>query len=141
MRLRALAVILSFVTSVWTIGAGYYATRLFGTGLAMGSLGSVALILIGVFLLVDTAACLIGISKAFYIGAVLSALILLELVASYVLSGVPPSAGDPSGFVRTLGFDVSVPLAVITALVDGFAGRRRRRIAEENHPLNLPVFG
>ena len=88
-------------------------------------------ILLGVLLLVDSALCLLERWIAFLLGALLSAttivLVLLhlsELGGSYL--------------------EVSAVLTVLSLaalILDVKAAISQPKLSEENHPLNLPVFG
>lgn len=88
-------------------------------------------ILLGVLLLVDSTLCLLGRWIAFLLGALLSAttivLVLLhlsELGRSYL--------------------EVSTVLTVLSLaalILDVKAAISQPKLSEENHPLNLPVFG
>jgi len=88
---------------------------------------------LGVILVIDSLVCYLGWTKAFYASAVLSALGILDVVAA---------GPSPSGPEFALGaFLFSVSLGLLTIALDIVAARRRTFVPEENHPLNLPVFG
>ncbi len=89
------------------------------------------LLVVGVLLLVDGALCLVDRWPAFLIGGVLS------LAAVFIAAAQWNRVGGlgPEDIVITAALGVLALALDLKALVS------RRPVSEENHPLNLPVFG
>ena len=86
------------------------------------------LLALGVILLLDSVACYVGWTEALYASAALSFLIVLDIA----IGGAQ---------FATAGFAGSLLLGLLTMALDILAARRKLFIPEEDHPLNLPVFG
>ena len=94
----------------------------------ISGLQNLALIALGVVLLLDSIACYVGWTEAMYASAAVSLLIVLDIA----IEGVQ---------LASLAFAGSLLLGVVAIAVDILAARRKLFIPEEDHPLNLPVFG
>ena len=92
----------------------------------VGTSIDVAMLVMAVLLILDSALCLWGVSVAFYVSALMAVVMLV-----FVPGGI-----QPAGL-----FLVSLLLAVATVGLDAIAARSRDYINERDHPLNLPVFG
>jgi hypothetical protein len=141
LKLRTAAAALSIVNGVWSITVGAYWNQVFGYGQGgVSCLGSCIpfgadhiVLVLGVVLLVDSLVCFLAFSRAFYVSAIVSVLILLLVLVSVA----PPSqiwANHPT-------IPATLLLGIATAVLDVVAARRKTYVSEENHPLNLPVFG
>lgn len=86
------------------------------------------LLVVAAILVIDAVICFIGFSVGFIVGAVLSVAIVGLVGAQW-------------GTFGNLGSSLSVALSTIAILLDLISMRSKRRIPEESHPLNLPVFG
>ncbi len=86
------------------------------------------LLVVAIILIIDAGVCFIGFKAGFTIGAILSA-------ATIVL------VGAQWGRFGNFGASVSVALSIIALVLDFISSRSGKRIPEESHPLNLPVFG
>ena len=86
------------------------------------------LLALGVLLLIDAVVCFVGIWLAFPIGALLSFLMLPLVALEWNALG-------------TMYSSISIGVAVAAMISDGFAAVSRTKLPEQNHPLNLPVFG
>ncbi len=131
MRLRSAATAITLVNGVWAIAAGAYWSRIFTfVPNVSGPLSSenVILLALGVILLLDSIACYMGWTEALYASAALSLLIVLDIAIGGVQFASPMFAG-------------SLLLGLLAIAVDILAARRKLFIPEEDHPLNLPVFG
>ncbi|MDA4112931.1 MAG: hypothetical protein OK474_02690 [Thaumarchaeota archaeon] len=84
-------------------------------------------------MLVDSLVCFLAFSRAFYISALLSV-----IVAFLVLVSVAASWQTWTSYPAT---PASILLGLATVVLDIIAARRKTYVSEENHPLNLPVFG
>lgn len=125
--IRTVAALVSLGTSLYGMAvAGYWDSIVH---LAVGIAGpNIILVTAGVILLLDSVVCFFGFTNAFYVSAVLSAVIILLEVAQSI-----PLAGT--------AFVVGAILCVVTIGLDILGARRKSVVSEENHPLNLPVFG
>jgi hypothetical protein len=86
----------------------------------------VVMLVSGVFLLVASLTCLYGIFYSFYLSAFLSGLIL---VFSVVAGGSMP-------------YFVLLDMVSLASLVSSIVVlKKRSKLPEQAHPLNLPVFG
>lgn len=136
---RTLAVAVSLVNAVWSILAGIFWRPIFqppscpGDGgvyigiCALPQYSDYVVLALGIVLLIGGLVCITGWSIAFYATAVLSVVVL--------------AAESLSGVQLGWGILVSAALAIVTIVADVIAARTKSSVAEENHPLNLPVFG
>jgi hypothetical protein len=126
---KTIAALVSIINGAWTVIAGYYWNKLLDVPTYSGPVGHNLIVeVVGIILLLDSLVCLLGTSRAFYASAIVSVIAL----ALEVLGGAQ---------VTTAGFIFSLVLALATLGLDVMAARKRTMIAEEDHPLNLPVFG
>lgn len=91
------------------------------------SLWLLAVPYLGVLLVVDSLACFAGLRAGFAAGAALSL-----LMAGAVVLG--PGAGDAQ-------WAVLAAASFLALAANALAYASRKTIAEQAHPLNLPVFG
>jgi hypothetical protein len=142
LKLRTVAAALSLVNGAWSITVGAYWNQIFGAELGsdLGCAGSCSLfgvahivLVLGVILLVDSLVCFLAFSRAFYVSALLSGVVLFLVLVS-VAAGWHLWASYPSA-------PFSIVLGIVTIVLDVVAARRKTYVSEENHPLNLPVFG
>ncbi len=84
-----------------------------------------------VVLMVDSLACLIAPRKAFYASALLGA----------VLAALIGYGGVYSGTLFDVSVIVGLVLAALTVVLGLAAARSRGSVSEQQHPMNLPVFG
>lgn len=144
MKLRTVAAALSLINGIWIIAIGAFWNQLFGLELGDVSCGGSCslfgvdhiVLLLGVVLLIDSLVCFLAFSKAFYASAALSALVLL-LVLFSVWAGI----SSMQAWINYPAIPASILLGIVTVAVDVIAARRKTYVSEENHPLNLPVFG
>ena len=108
---------LGVITGLWGFVAAYS-----GIG---GKFGILPLA-VAVLLAVASFFCMVGPRVAFYGVAVIS----LLLGASMVLGASPNYIGA-----------ATIVLAIVTFALALVAARRRIRVSEQSHPMNLPVFG
>ena len=127
-RTKRLAAGFSLATGAWGVGLGVYLARFLANGGPAASVSSVyyPIVAVGTILILDSTLCFIGFSSAFYGSAALALLMI-----AFVPGGIQPSEA----------FLVSILLVVATIALDLVAATRREYIPEEDHPLNLPVFG
>lgn len=140
MKLRTAVSAISLVNGAWIIYAGWLwrGTFFFPIPTPEGSPEIATsmnpeLLGLGVVLILVSLVCFLDWTKAFYASAVLSALGILDIVAA---GPSPGSAEFEVGAVL-----LSVSLGVLTIALDVAAARRKTFVPEEDHPLNLPVFG
>jgi len=124
---RVVAAAVSLVNGVWGVVAGLYSTRMFGVDLSKGG-GELWILIVAVLLILDSLICFVGFRTALYGSAALSILLLLDII----LFGAA---------IASAAFAASALLGLITVVLDIVTIRRRSGVSEENHPLNLPVFG
>ena len=124
---RVVAAVVSLLNGAWGIVAGVYSNQLFGSQLSKAG-GDIWIPIVSVLLVLDSVACLAGLRTAFYVSAALSIL----LIADFLLFGAA---------LASTAFVASAILGLVTIVMDAFAVRHRELVSEENHPLNLPVFG
>jgi hypothetical protein len=126
---KTIAALVSIVNGVWVIVAGTYWYSLFGAQCHLSACGgNLALIGLGAILLLDSVVCLIGLSRAFYVSAGISVIVVF-VDATFSIQ------------FSSAGFIVTCALALVTIALDLVAASRKKVIAEADHPLNLPVFG
>jgi hypothetical protein len=127
---RTVAASVSVINGIWGIIAGVYWKVLFQSSGVGNILPPTNFVIVGiaVLLVLDSVICLVGISKAFYASAVIS----LAMVGAEFAMG---------GGLDTTGAIVALPLMVVTVAMDIVGATRKQYVSEENHPLNLPVFG
>jgi hypothetical protein len=89
------------------------------------------LLVVGILLLVDGLVCVIERWPAFLVGIILSLITIVEVAINWGKVG----GGGPDFLVG------SAVIAVVAIALNAKALVSRPPIAEENHPLNLPVFG
>ncbi len=132
MRLRSAVSAVTLVNGLWSVAAGAYWSRIFEfvNPPIQTSLGSenIFLIVLGAILLLDSIACYVGWTEALYASAAVSLLIVLDIAIGRVQFASPAFAG-------------SLILGLVVIALDILAARRKLFIPEEDHPLNLPVFG
>ena len=120
---RNLAAAVGIVYGAW----GLY-TSLYWPGVpAASEVGGLEILVVSVLLILASAVCFVGFRLAFYF----SAAVAVILLARFLLSGL----------FGTAALDVAVVLCIATIALDVLGARHRAVVAEENHPLNLPVFG
>jgi hypothetical protein len=140
MKVRTAASVVGLVNGAWMIYAGWFWGRTFFFPIPIpAGVSEIAtavnpeLLGLGVILVLDSLVCFLNWTKAFYASAFLSVLGILIVVA------VGPS---PNGPEFVLGaFLVSVSLGMLTIALNVVAARSRTFVPEQDHPLNLPVFG
>lgn len=140
MKLRTVASAISLIDGAWLIYAGWFWSRTFFfpvptpvTSVSSLPFSNWLLLGLGVVLLLDSLVSLLNWSVAFYVSAVLAVLAVLEVV---VAGPSPAGAQFEAGAVL-----LSVLLGALTIALDVLAARRKSFVPEEDHPLNLPVFG
>ncbi len=119
----AVAVAVGVVNGAWAAVAGVYWTQFFG---APGG-PNAALVALGLLILISSVASLIGPPDALYAPAAFS---LIEILGIAVF-------GTDTG----ADFAISALLAAATIALAFFGTRKKTFVPEEDHPLNLPVFG
>lgn len=125
--IRKIAAVVSLVNGAWGAVVGLFWVSIFpSTPHQTGAGADYAMLALGVVLLLVSVACFTGFSGLFYVSALLSVVMLV-----FVPGGV--RLGEL--FLASLG------LAVTTIALDAVAANSREYIPEQNHPLNLPVFG
>lgn len=124
-RLRTVAATVSLVEGAWGLvlafGGGALSEIPRSTGWSETALAAIVIVLV-----IDSLVCVVGLAWAFYVSALLSVVAL------------PFIPGGPGLGALFLG---SLLLALVTVILDVVAARRKEFISEQNHPLNLPVFG
>ncbi len=124
---RIVAAVVSLLNGVWGVVAGIYPKQVFGVQSLTGS-GDFWLLAVGALLVLGSMACFVGLQTAYYVSAALAILLVVDML----LFGAP---------ISDLGFILSALFGLITVVLDLIATRRKPIVSEENHPLNLPVFG
>jgi hypothetical protein len=130
LKLKTVASAVSLVNGAWLVAAGAYWLQVFSfpqLGLGPQSENWIVLAL-GVILALDSAFCYLGWVEALYASAAISALGVMGIA----IGGVE---------LTTLAFAFSALIGLLTIALDILAARRKVFIPEEDHPLNLPVFG
>lgn len=130
--IRTIAAAVGIVNGIWGIVAGFYWKVLFqpppaGISVLLPAT-NLAMVAVGIVLTLVSFVCLIGPAVTFY-GSV---------IASLAMVGVEFVTGAG---LDTTGFIVSLILMVATIVLGMVAATRKQHVSEENHPLNLPVFG
>jgi len=140
LRLRTVAAAVSLANGVWLVYAGWlWLETFFFPVVSPSGARQVAtstnpeLLVLGVVLLLVSFVCCLGWTTAFYASAILSALGILDVVAA----GPSPA----SLYFEPVAVLLSVSLGALAIALDVVAARRRAFVPEEDHPLNLPVFG
>ena len=128
MKEQSVAAAVSLVNGVWTAAAGAYWSHAFGASTRLNTGENPILLVLGVLILLDSLVCFLGPLEAFYASAALSFVSIVG-IASW---GAPLASG---------GFLVSAILAAATIGLTIQGARRKTVVPEEDHPLNLPVFG
>ena len=129
MGIRTAAALVSAVNAGWLLVVGTFWSDLTGVRcLADGCGNEPAIQALGVVVLAVSLVCFLGFAKAFYGSAGLSALAIV-VFAFY------------SGKLEDLAFAVTIVLGIAAVAVDVVAASRKPVVDEQNHPLNLPVFG
>jgi hypothetical protein len=125
---RTVASAVSLADGAWGIVLGaYLAGAYLQTDVSTGSAAVYyPIVIVGAILILDSMLCFLGFTSAFYLSAILAVAML---------------AFEPGGFGLNSLFISSILLAIVTVSLDAFAATRKKYVAEENHPLNLPVFG
>jgi hypothetical protein len=128
LNLKTAAAVAGLLDGIWTTAAGAYWGMFFGiSGGAHGG-ENIILLALGIVLLIDSLVCFTGVLEAFYASAVLALVVVLGILSW----GAHP---------ESIGFIGSILLAAITIVMDAAGARRKTSFTEEDHPLNLPVFG
>ena len=127
MRVATIAVIVSIVDAIWGIAVGVAPSQTIQRSLVAP--WDWLVIALAVLLLVGALISLTGIPAAFYASAALAVLVVIAVVVS-----------ERAALADT-GILVTVVLGAAAVAADVLAVRMRPQISEENHPLNLPVFG
>jgi uncharacterized membrane protein len=143
LKLRTVAAALSLINGIWIIAVGAYWNQLFSlelgditcAGSCLFGVDHIVLVL-GAILLVDSLVCFLAFSRAFYISAALSVLVLF-----FVLFSVWAAILSIQAWENYPAIPVSILLGIATMVLDVIAANRKTYVSEENHPLNLPVFG
>ena len=128
MKLKTVAAALSLVDGLWTVVAGAEWRQIFGIYMRSHVSDNLILMALGVVLVIDALVCFRGVLEAFYVSVVLAVIAVVGMLSWGVQVG-------NGGFLLTL------VLAAATIVVDLLAARRKTWVPEEDHPLNLPVFG
>jgi hypothetical protein len=123
LKLRTVAAAVGVINGAWAAGAAVYWSQLFGVSGGPNP----ALAALGLLIAFSSLAGLIGPPDALY-GPI--AFSLVEIL------GIAAFATDVGS-----AFDLSLVLAVATIALSFFAARKKTFVPEEDHPLNLPVFG
>lgn len=132
--IRSAAVTVGIINGAWGIVAGLYWRSLFQTPLMSSGINmvlpatDVVISVVGLFLILVSLVCLVGPSNLLYASAVVS----IAMVGAEFVTGVS---------FDTTGLIVSLFLMAATVVLDVAAATRKQYVSEENHPLNLPVFG
>lgn len=123
MKLRSVAIAVGIVNGAWAAAAGVYWAQVFGVSGGPNP----GLIALGLLILISSAASMIGPPDALYGPVIFS---FIEIMGIAV-------------FVTDVGsvFDLSLVLAVATMVLAFLGARKKSFVREEDHPLNLPVFG
>ena len=129
--LRPVAAVVGIATAVWGVFLGFYwrgpVDFLVGHE-TRPVVSNEVILVVSVTLLVISHICLLGPRVLFYVPAGLSAVLAVAVYGAGV-SG--------SGLL----FVVTMALCAGTVALGLLAARKRAGLSEENHPLNLPVFG
>jgi len=85
---------------------------------------------LGVVLVADGLVCFAGFRAAFYAGGLLS-VAMAALVLYHWAGGTPPN----------LGFTALSLVSLLALIADILAITSKKKLTEQQHPMNLPVFG
>lgn len=132
---RPLAGLLGILSSAWGLFMGLFLKEFVGTnigGQPPPVPGSIEIILVSALLLITSLVCFVGFKLALYLSGVIAAVLIARVYISYATS---------SSGVSPFDFLVATALCVATIVLDILAARHKVAVSEENHPLNLPVFG
>ncbi len=132
MIVKRLAGIANLATSLWIL----YLVYLFYLGCSRCSGNSLvpydflvnAMLVVGLMLVIDSGACLAGNWLGFPMGALLS-LVAIPLMLLKLFYFEPSDIG------------IGEVLAGTAVILDAIAIVSRTKLSEQEHPLNLPVFG
>ncbi len=128
MELKKVAAAASLLDGAWIVVAGGYWREIFGATSRMHGSDNVILLALGIVLMIDSLVCFRGVLEAFYASFVLAIVAALGVLSWGVNLG-------------SAGFAVTALLAALTIILDALGARRKTSFTEEDHPLNLPVFG
>ncbi len=131
MKLKTVAATVSLLNGVWLVAAGAYWNQIFSfplLGLGTRQAENWILLALAVILVLDSAICFLGWVEALYASAAISALGVMGIA----IGGVE---------LATSAFAFSAFVGLLAISLDILAARRTVFIPEEDHPLNLPVFG
>jgi len=90
----------------------------------------VLMLLLGALLVADGLACFAEFRAAFYAGGILSVAMTASVLYQWA-GAAPPN----------LGFVVLPAISLLAVIADILAIKSRRKLAEQQNPMNLPVFG
>ncbi len=128
MLVKKLAGAITLVEGVAAVLFGVGTGAITGTGVVVSPL--LPLAVIGIFLLVDGVICILEKEFAYWIGILMSIVTL-----GYVVTNVQ-TWNNPLPYEVFFGV-----VAVAVMVLDVKAIWAHPPVSEENHPLNLPVFG
>ena len=127
MKLGVIAGAVGVINGAWATAAGALWTSLFGLTGDHGTGSSALMIALGLLIIISSAATFVGPPQALYAPAAFSLIAFL---------GIATSGADSGG-----AFYLSALLAVVSIVLDILGARKKVYVPEEDHPLNLPVFG
>jgi hypothetical protein len=131
LKLKTVASAVSLINGVWLVAAGAYWNQVFSfplLGLGTRQADNWVLAVLGIILVLDSAVCFLGWVEALYASAAISAIGVMGIAVGGVQLATP-------------AFVFSAFLGLLAIALDILAARRKLFIPEEDHPLNLPVFG
>jgi hypothetical protein len=124
---KTLAAAVSLLDGVCVAVGGAYWRDAFGISAGHAS-SNFVLLALGIVMILDSAVCFTGVLEAYYASVVLALVALLGVVTW-------------GAHLGSAGFLVLLLLSVLTVALDALGARRKTHVPEEDHPLNLPVFG
>ena len=127
MKLGAFASAVGIVDGLWTLVAGIYWTQLFAAAGEHGTGSNPGTMALGILIVVASAGCLVGPAEGLY------GLVALAFVEVLGIAVFATDTGAAFYFTAVLG--------VATMALAYLGARKKTFVPEEDHPLNLPVFG
>ena len=127
--IRTIAALVSNLNGIWIFILGTFWEGLTGSVCTLRTCSHLPLQVLAIVLVVDSLACFLGWSRAFYLSAIVSvvSLFVAALFASTAFTNI--------------GFEATIVLTAVVIALDIAAAIHKARVSEEAHPLNLPVFG
>ena len=134
MLIKRAAGALNLVAGAWIIYVVLFASRIRTLCPVTGCAGLSVwgplfpVLLVGVLLVVDSGICFVEKWFAFPLGGLLSVITIVLVVSQWSV-------------LEAFYVSISIVISVVALILDAKAAVSQSRLSEQEHPLNLPVFG